>query len=167
MEIVYVAGGSYKSFYLNYFLRLNKCDLIIFNFGIFYDLSDKIQENTHVFDEIKMISKKLSSIVVACVYKVKNKQKRFIVCNADKICEKSTKKSLKYLLNQKIYEIGLQDTIFTNHNKILITKNNIYPNILSCSKHKIYMFCDKFGATVVQNKKLKRKFCKYSKFILK
>ena len=38
MKIVCVSGGSYKSFYLNYYVNLKSCDLLIFNYGIIYDI---------------------------------------------------------------------------------------------------------------------------------
>ena len=58
MKIVCVAGGSYKSFYLNYVTKLKKCDLLIFNFGILYDydIHDELMGKGVVTKELMNLS---------------------------------------------------------------------------------------------------------------
>ena len=51
MKIVCVSGGTYKSFYLNYCIKLRQCDLLLFNFGIIYDyvVSEELLKNAIVW----------------------------------------------------------------------------------------------------------------------
>ena len=69
MKIVCACGGSYKSFYLNYFINLKSCDLLIFNFGIIYDynLENETRGDRIVNKELSMLSKKLNATIVAGV----------------------------------------------------------------------------------------------------
>ncbi len=171
MKIICVVGGSYKSFYLNYFVKLNKCDLLIFNFGIIYDydICRELTKNSIVTKELMSLAKRLNTIVVAgvnVIFKDKVKQS-IIVCDGEKIHINSAKMGAKLFVKGKYFIVGTEATDYKKLNKIVLAKKRIYPNVNHCSKRKIYLFCDNFGVCVVENGKLKRKFNKFTKIILK
>lgn len=171
MKIVCVSGGSYKSFYLNCFLNLNKCDLLVFNFGIIYDydMIDEAIGKGIVSKEILMLSKSLGCQVVAGVNLIsKGKSKKgFVCCDGEKLVICSVFDGCKIHIKNKDILVGVEWGKQKAKNKIILSNKRIFPNLESCSKDRFYIFCDNFGVNIVQNKKLKRKFCKYSKFILK
>lgn len=171
MTIIYIAGGNYKSFYLNCFLRLSKCDLLIFNFNIFYDynFNKEKQGSGVVTNEILEISQKLNCAVLAGVYSIKNnhKTKSIIFCDGRSFVMKSSYKGLKFYVKNMAFVAGEKNANFENHNKIIITSCKLKPNLLRCNKRKVYLFCDDYGVSCVVNKNLKRKFNKCSKIILK
>lgn len=171
MKIICVAGGSYKSFYLNYFINLSSCDLLIFNFGIIYDydICKELTGSALVTRELMMLSKKLKAIVVAgvnIVYKGKT-DKSIIVCDGEKIHISNVKIGAKIYIKKTSFVIGDESTQCKSNNKIILSSKRIYPNLAHCSKRKIYIFFDKFGVCLVENGKIKRKFNKFSKIILK
>ena len=171
MRIVCVAGGSYKSFYINCFLKLKKCNLLIFNYGIIYNYNTKAEllGDALVTKELMSLAKALRCLVVAGVF-VENfnkKTKSIIVCNGDKIQIENAKQGAKIMVGNKSFIVGDELTDYKKQNKIILCNKRIEPNLTHCSKRKIYVFCDKFGVSIVQNKKKTRKFYKYSKFILK
>lgn len=171
MKIVCVAGGSYKSFYLNHYLKLKSCDLLIFNYGIIYDYDAKeeILGNAIISKELQHISKTLNCTVVAGVFLIRNneKQKSILVCDKDKLYLNSVEHGAKINIKNISFMVGDRYTNFFHFNKIILTNKRIYPNINNCSSKKIYIFCDGFGVDFIQNKKLVRNFNKYSKFVLK
>lgn len=168
MKLICVAGGSYKSFYLNYFLHTLSCDLLIFNFDIIYDYDE--QEEKEVFPlvstEIEAISKSLKTKVVAGVKLKKTGQKALLIYDGGKFEIKDLKFGAKVTIKNKIFVVGNEYTNYGNHHKIVLTQKRIFPNLNHCVRKKIYVFVDKFGVGVVKNKKISRKFCKYSKIIL-
>ncbi len=171
MNIICVSGGSYKSFYLNYFLKLKSCDLIIFNFGIIYDydICDELMGNAVVTKELKMLSKILKAQIVAGVY-INNYDKRYkgiIVCNNDKIQVIRASIGVKIFCKKYDFIVGDENVRADKINKIVLSNRRIYPNLKHCSNKKIMIFFDKYGVGIVQNQKLTRKFYKYSKIILK
>ncbi len=171
MKIICVAGGSYKSFYLNYFIKLNKCDLLVFNFGIIYDydICQELLKQSIVTKELMSLSNKLKTIVVAginVISKDKN-TKAIIVCDGEKINIVDAKIGAKIFIKGKCFVVGAENTNYKNYNKIVLSKKRIYPILSHCSKRKIYLFCDNFGVCIIENGILKRKFNKFSKFILK
>lgn len=170
MRIVCVAGGSYKSFYLNYFSKLSRCDLLIFNYGIIYDYNtfNELMGDAIVTKELMNLSQALHCIVVAGVYVVgAQKVKSIIVCNGDKIQLDNAISGARIHLKNQTFIVGDEFTDYKKANKIILCNKRIEPNLTHCSKRKIYIFCDKFGVNFVQNQKMTRKFNKYSKFILK
>lgn len=171
MKIVCVSGGNYKSFYLNYFIKLRQCDLLLFNFGIIYDyvVSEELLKNAIVTKELMFLSKKLNAMVVAGVFVNNNNEriKSIIVCDGDKIHLNNIKKGAKISFKNITFIVGDENTNYLHYNKIVFSKNKIIPNLNNCSKRKIYLFCDKSGVSLVQKGEFERKFNKYSKFILK
>lgn len=171
MKVIFVAGGSYKSFYLNYFVKLKHCDVLIFNFNILYDyvLKDELLGNALVSKELKTISKKLKCKVVAGINAVylNNVCKSILVCDGDRITVSSVKFGAKIFINKKAYIVGDEKTNYFYSNKIILSKNRIYPKIENCSKNKIYLFCDSYGVSLIENKNFSRKINKYSKIVLK
>ncbi len=171
MKIICVAGGSYKSFYLNYFVKLSRCDLLIFNFDIIYDydICNELMKQAVVTKELMSLAKSLHSIVAAGVNVISKDttHKSIIVCDGEKIHITSAKQGAKIFVKGKCFIIGTENTDYKKCNKIILSKKRIYPNINHCAKRKIYVFCDNFGVCIVENGKMNRKFNKYSKIILK
>ncbi|MBE5741681.1 MAG: hypothetical protein E7351_04065 [Clostridiales bacterium] len=171
MKIVCVAGGSYKSFYINCCLRLRKCDLLIFNFDIIYDyvIKDEILGNGVVTKEILLLADRLKCTVLAGVNVIRGnkKSKAILSCDGEKICIHSISSGAKIFIKGKNFVVGDRTTNYGKLNKIILTDRRVYPNVSSCSRCKIYIFCDKFGVDYINNKKLIRNFNKHSKIILK
>lgn len=171
MKIVCVAGGSYKSFYINHLAKTTRCDLLIFNYGIIYDYvtCDEILGNALVTKELMYLAKRLNTVVVAGAYVVEKNEKRksIILCDKDKIHIIPVSTGAKLNVCNKQFIIGDANTNYRNCNRIILNDKKIIPNINHCVQYRIYIFFDKFGVGVVQNKKYHRKFYKYSKIILK
>lgn len=166
MKIFYVAGGSYKSFYLNCFLKIKYCDLLIFNFDIIYDIDLKNFKNSVAVSELLELSKALNCIVLAGIKTSDFNRKYIVYCNAKTGVVYYSNNTIFKIENKNFY-IGIKDVKQNQINKIIITENKFYPNIKNCLEKQVYIFCDKRGVTFVKNKKIIRKFNKYSKFILK
>ena len=78
MRIVCVAGGSYKSFYLNNLYHLGKCDLLIFNYDIFYDIVNRLDiKQSPTVNEIIQLATRLNCKVVAGVKIIKDQKRYF------------------------------------------------------------------------------------------
>ena len=171
MKIVCVAGGSYKSFYLNHLVNLRKADMLVFNFGIIYDYvqEDELLGDALVTKELLSLSRRLNATVVAGVFVVmgKSRHKAIIVSDGDKIHIFDIQKGAKIQSGNHTFVIGDEHTDYRTYHKIVLTKTQIRPNVSSCSKRKILIFCDKFGVNVVLRGKFERIFNKYSKIILK
>ena len=171
MKIVFVLGGSYKSFYLNYFLKLKRCDILVFNFNVLYDveLKKELQGQGIVFNELKELSKKLGAIVVAGVNVNTGfgTKKCIVVCNGEEIKFRPANIGTNINFKRHNILIGNEKCNKKNDVKIILSEERICPNVVNCSPKKVYIFCDKFGLIYIQNRKMKRKFYKYSKIILK
>ena len=166
MRIVCVAGGSYKSFYLNHFLKINKCDLIVFNFGIFYNIRRSAVNNSKlIFEEIRHLAKCKNCAVVAGV--IVDNNRYFAICQNNKLKIYSSKQQFKLKLADKEFLITQKRVNSFVKNKIIFTDNNNCVNVKACSLSKNYIFIYSRGVDVVVDKKRKRNFCKCSKFILK
>jgi len=171
MVVFFVSGGSYKFFYLNYFLKLKKCDLLIFNYDIFNSVNSKIQID-YFYNEIKLLGEKLNCPIVVGAKFNTNKTKRLIYYNLKIIYNFSFKKDITIRLKNKKYLIQPyhKTRLINNRNvfcKIVLSEEKLKVDAKSCSINKKYIFCDKQGLTFVENKKLKRNFNKCSKIILK
>lgn len=171
MKVVCVAGGSYKSIYLNDLTKLKSCDLLVFNFGVLYNyvVKEELLGNAFLTKEILTLAKKLKCVVVAGVY-VENLEgiiKSILVCDGEKIFVAPVFYASKIYCCNKMFIAGDENTNYERANKIVLTNKRIYPNLDKCSGNKIYIFCDKYGASLINQKKIERKFNKCSKFILK
>ena len=171
MKIVCVSGGSYKSFYLNHFLKIKRCDLLIFNFGIIYDyvLKNSNMDFEIVKKELINLSTKLKCVVVAGVNIVgKEKTKKsLIVASGNQICMPNLNLGVKVCLNAQngrnnAFVVGGRSTDFGTCNKIILLDQQIAVDVKHCSYKKIYIFLNKHGVTVVHNKRLKKHFYKVS-----
>lgn len=171
MKIIFVSGGSYKSFYLNYYLKLKRCDLLVFNFGVIYDYDLKHENNSLgiVKPELISIANRLNAIVVAGVNVIDNGQikKSILICDGKTITLKPSEIGAYLIIKNRHFVIGNEKCKAHANNKIILSKKRIYPIASHCSVRKVYVFCDEFGLCLVQNGKIKRKFNKYSKIILK
>lgn len=171
MKIICVSGGSYKSIYLNHLLKLRSCDLLIFNFGIIYDydLRSNKNRNTLIISELSMLASRFKACVVAGV-DVKTNHENFkgiIVCNDNNFNVYRAKNGVKINLCGKEFAICYANSFIKSKNKIVLSTKRLYPKANHCSTKKFILFCDRFGATIVQNQKIKRNFNKYLKIILK
>lgn len=171
MKIIFVSGGSYKSFYLNYYLKLKRCDLLVFNFGVIYDYDLKHEESNRalVKPELMTLASKLHSIVVAGVNVVngRNKKKCILLCDGKTIKIKDASMGMRFYIKNRTFIFSNEKCKAQARNKIILSDKRIYPVVSHCSLRKVYVFCDRFGLVFVQNGKIKRKFYKYSKIILK
>ena len=170
MKIICVTGGSYKSFYLNYLKLIKKCDLLVFNYGIIYNLNKKdgcLQDDI-VKKELLFLARKLSCVVVAgVIVEGKKKFKNIICCDGEKLSIYPSSIGIKISFNSKQIAIGDERMKSQKIDKIVLTNKRIHPNARHCSKKRTYIFCDNFGLTLLKNKKITRNFNKYSKIILK
>lgn len=171
MRILCVLGGGYKSFYLNCFLKLKTCDLLIFNYGILYDLNHQLEENgtTYICKEITMLAKQLNAIVVGGIYVIKSGKrfKSLIVSDGDKVEIFPAKTGARINVENFSFIVGDECTCYGKYNKIILAEKRFFINEKHCSSKKIYLFCSPKNADLVVNKKIFKKFNKYSKFILK
>ena len=164
MEIIYVAGGSYKSFYINYFLKLKKCDLIVFNYSVFYNINNK-QDFNLVKNEIMQLSS-IKNCKIIAVLKIKDK-KVFCFCNKTNFTIFNYNKGFIYKQAKEVFSVGVEYSRINAKNKIIFCDNRYVINLNACSKNKFYMFCYNKKLLCVRNKKIKIIFYKYSKIILK
>lgn len=163
MVIYYVAGGSYRSFYLNNFLKIKRCDLLIFNYGVFNNIENSFQ-CCQLIKEVKSLSKKLNCAIIFIVSVKKFKKIGFF--NKKNVYFYHFNKILNVKICHKIFAVGKLFSNFKAKNKIIFC-DNVNVNIKNCSENNTYLFCYDKKIEVVQDKKIKRNFNKCSKIILK
>lgn len=168
MKLVCVSGGSYKSFYINYFLKLKRCDVLVLNFGIMYNynIKDELFGKGVVTKELFLLAKRLNCVVVAGVIleSVKNKIKAFVACDGEKISLAKQKDGLIVNIKDTTFLLCGNNTQSRQKNKIVLTEKRVYPCLNHCSNNKLYVFCDKFGTTTVYRCKQVRKYNKCNVF---
>ena len=166
MKIVFVLGGSYKSFYLNYFLKLTSCDLLVFNFGVLYDVDVEAERAGKgvVFSELKNLSDKLGCEIVAGVSVKSGDATKFKILHYKNGEIKLFNSRFGCKFNKKNKKIVVADdgNNLTADVKIVLSKKRIVPTPTHCSNKKIYAFCDEFGINLIVKKKLTRRFYKYT-----
>lgn len=167
MKIFCVSGGNYKSFYLNAFLKIKGYDLLIINFGIMYDIKENLDDSNIVFNELKMLYDRAKVPIIAGVKIGQNRIKKFILCNHGKCHIYSLNTGIILNIKNKKFVVGEKFTKYGNNNKIILSETRVYPEISHCSYKKTYVFCDNFGITKIEKRKISRKFYKYAKIILK
>lgn len=164
-----VSGGNYKNLYLNYLCKL-QCDLLVINFGVLYDYKVENCYSTKLIkEELLMLAQQKKCVVIAGVYIIKKKKKRKAIFESDgeKVTMHNVKPGVELSFENNKLIIGDRNTRFNGCNMILLSYKQITIETLHCSRSKVYIFCDKYGVNCVVNKKLKRKFNKISKIILK
>lgn len=170
MKIICVLGGSYKSFYLNYLKSIKRCNLLVFNFGLIYNYNAKeeLLGQAVVTKELMFLARKLHAIVVAGVMvEGENVTKSIIVCDGEKLEIAKAEDGIKLFINKRTIVVGDEKLKAKGVDKIILSTKKIRPNLDKCSYIRNYIFCDNFGVSIVKNKKIIRKFNKYSKIILK
>lgn len=170
MKIICVLGGNYKSFYLNYLKKIKKCDLLVFNYGLIYNynVKEELLGQATVTKELMSLAKRLNCVVVAGVFvEAEELSKSVILCDGEKVNITPAKDGLKLFLNKKEFIVGDENLKIKGFDKIILSSKKVYPNGHNISALRTYIFCDKFGVTIVKNKKIIRKFNKYSQIILK
>ena len=165
MRVVCVAGGSYKSFYLNYFVNLRRCDLLILNFNIFYKINSLEQfNNSSVVSEIVNLFLLKRCVVVAGVF-IGNKQYVVVYKNGKLQMNIAAKGIIVNIKRQKFLVSTIQHSTRIK-NKIIFTKSKV-KSCFNCSNQKQYIFVSPNGVDLVRKQKLKRIFNKCSQFSLK
>ena len=135
MRIVCVAGGSYKSFYLNHFLKINKCDLIVFNFGIFYNIRiNSVNNSKLIFEEICHLAECKNCAIVAGV--VIDNNRYFVICKNGELNIYSAKKQAILKLRNKEFLITEKRFDSFVKNKIIFTNNSERVKANACSLRK-------------------------------
>lgn len=171
MKIVFVLGGSYKSFYLNYFLKLTSCDLLVFNFDVLYDVNIEAEHNNKgvVFKELQGLAEKLGCEIVAGVNVVAGGKIKpaIMYFSGGEFKTFNPYFGCRFKLKNKSIVVADDGNNLTADVKIVLSKKRIVPSISHCSNKKIYAFCDQFGINLIENKKLTRKFYKYTTIIIK
>lgn len=160
MKIMCVVGGSYKSFYLNYFTKIKNCDLIILNFGIMYDCSRQIKNFEIVSKELNNIASEANTVVVAVVNMFHQGciQKCLVCSNGKRLVVASLKTGIKICfsnLSVDDFIVGNQATNYKSLNKIVFCEQKLKPNIAHCSKTKKYIFISEHEIALVTDKTLK------------
>lgn len=166
MKIFCVSGGKYKSFYLNAFLKIKNYDLIVINFGIMYDLLTEADKDT-VVNELLLLQEKAKVPIIAGVKVGEKRTRKLVFCDEKGYSLHSIKQGVKIKIRNKTFVIGNRFSEYRTYNKIVLGENRINVNPRQCSYGKIYIFCDSFGITKVEKRKISRKFYKYAKIILK
>jgi hypothetical protein len=95
------------------------------------------------------------------------KIKKILYISNNKIIVENLKIGFYFLVQNKVFYVGMEHSKSSSENKIILSKNRINPNLKACGIKKVYLFCDNYGINYVINKKLKRNFVKCSKIILK
>ncbi|MFQ6752019.1 MAG: hypothetical protein ACLRFL_00440 [Clostridia bacterium] len=169
MNIICVAGGSFYSFYINYFLKIKHCDILVFNFEIFdtLDLKEEMS-GSGIIEDIEQLSQRLNCpVVVGVMVKSNGRLYPAILSYYKEMMGISgVRRGLELKIKNKTFIIGVKNTNFRNCNKIILSKDRMYPKLDNFSK-KINIFCDRLGVYIAYKKKLTRKFNKCSKIILK
>lgn len=167
MKIVFVVGGSYKAFYLNYLKKINKIDLLIFQENILYDFDiyEELNNNPIVTQEILALSKKLDCKIVAIVNTnllgIKNKE--ILYCDKENVNLISTDRYLSLIFNNKKVLIGCKDIYSNSALTIKVEPNNKTSNKY-CTKR--CLICDKQGVSFVNKGKITKKIRKICYFSL-
>ena len=169
---MFVVGGSYKGFYINYLNKIKDIDLLVFNQDIFYEYNYKneMAGGGVVGAELLELNNKLKCPIV--VYGKINKnnviKRCFILCINNKIniidCNNDIYLYIKknpILISNKIYRWS---HILVNIALVDDTSKWIkYGKKGSVN----YFICDKKGVTGIKNGKICRKFRKCCYFALK
>lgn len=164
MKIVCVSGGSYKSFYLNYYVNLKSCDLLIFNYGIIYDIDFSNINYQVVINELLSLAQNLHTAVVAGVNVIEKGEKirALIVTNGKDISISSLNIGAKICFDKSSFAetykfasfvFGNNFTHFGDNHKIIFDSKAV-SNLSHCSKNKIYLFINNHGVDFVKNRKL-------------
>jgi len=166
MKIVFVVGGSYKAFYLNYLKKLEKIDLLIFQENILYDFDifEELHDKPIITQELFSLSKKLNCKIIAIVNTdllgVKNKE--ILYCDKENFSLIGLDRYLSLIYNNKKILIGCKDFNKKSSLSIKIKIENVKSNNF-CTKK--CLICDKHGVTFVNNGKISkknRKICYFS-----
>ena len=161
MKIVFVVGGSYKGFYLNYLKKLNKIDLLIFQEDILYDFNiyDELNTNPTITQEMLTLSKKLNCKIIAVINTnlLGIKKKEILYCDKDKLSLISIDRYLSLFFENKKVVIGCKDIYENSSLTIKIEINNNKPNKF-CTKK--CLICNKHGVIFVNKAKITKKIRK-------
>lgn len=170
MELVFVVGGSYKAFYLNYLPKIGNLDIIVFNQNIFYDFDITAESdfNGPVSKELLHLNSLLNCPVVVYGVKIDNgkKCKCFIVCNNGKI--KIFERNSDIYVKVKNYYILVGAKVYYSSKAFatITMLDDIKNPKINQSKVRNYFLCDKKTVTLFKGGKFYKKFSKCCKFIL-
>ena len=170
MEFIFVVGGSYKAFYLNYLPRINNPDIIVFNQNIFYDFDTDLERGFcgPVSAELKHLNKLFNCPIVVYGVRVKEgkKDKCFILCKNGKIKVFDTNYDIYLNIKNHYILIGSNEyfsskvfaTITIQDDDQLFKFNQRYIGN--------YFYINKKSVILSKDSKFYKKFNKCCKFIL-
>ena len=145
--------------------------MLVFNFGIIYDYvqRDELLGKAVVTSEMLALSRMLGAVVVAGIFVVTRRYRRkaILLADGDKINIFDMINGARINIGDNVFVIGDEHTNYQAYHKVILSDRQIRPNLYKCSKHKIMIFCDKFGVNLVYGGKFERIFNKYTKIILK
>jgi len=170
MKFVFVVGGSYKSFYLNYISRIKDADLLIFNQGIFYDFDyNKEQVCPNASMELLNLNRKLNCpIIVYCsVVKDGIKSKCFLLCNKQKLSIINEDRDIYLKIRDEYILIGNRLYVYSQAFATISILDRFNDDYNTCKRGNNRFICTKKKVLVINKGKVYRKFQKCCYFILK
>ena len=170
MKLVFVVGGSYKSFYFNELNKISKADLVVFHQDIFYDFNyEKEKVDGTVSKELINLNKKLKCPIV--VYGILNnsgvRNKCYILCVNKKVNVIDCNKDLYLYIKGKLILIGNRIYKYSRAFATIsfIKEQYVYDDYVKTSVQN-YFLCDKRGVSYIKSGKFDRKFRKCCYFTL-
>lgn len=171
MKLMFVVGGSYKSFYINHINKINKIDLLIFHQDIFYDFEyAQEKSNPIVSKELISLNQKFKCPILVYGIFIKNniKRKCFILCINSKVSIIDCSKDIYLYIKRKL--ILVSNNMY-NRSKAFVTISIInesinYENIKIFNRTN-HFICNKKGVLHIKNGKIYKKFRKCCYFTLK
>ena len=171
MKILFVVGGSYKAFYLNYLKKIKNIDLLVFQDEILYEYNyyNEKFDSALITNEMIYLSKLLKCKIIA-----KIKTNLFgIIKNEILFCDENGVKIFNIKKNLNIYIKNKLISFSFNYN--VMKYADIMINVIPYKIRKYHLnftkqnrfICDKQGVYSIINSKIKRKFRKVCYFSLK
>lgn len=170
MKLVFVVGGSYKSFYLNYIERIKGVDLLIFNQGIFYDFDYNKERSCPIVSmELLDLNRKVDCPIVVYGSMVKDgvKGKCFFVCNKQKLQIFNADRDIYLRVKNKYILIGNKLYMSSRTFATISIMNEIYDIKSQIKNRNNYLICADKQVMLIYGNKIYRKFQKCCYFILK
>lgn len=169
---MFVVGGSYKSFYINYLNGIRDIDLLVFHQNIFYEYNYETEKDGCgvVGCELLELNNKFKCPIV--VYGKINKnniiKKCFILCINNKINIIDNARDIYLYINKMPILIGAKIYFNSKAFATISFTDEVYKwKKYGKSDRSNHLICDKRGVTSIKNGKICRKFRKCCYFALK
>lgn len=171
MNIVFVVGGSYKAFYLNYLKKLKDVDLIVFQENILYeyDYYNETYGLKTVSNEMMNLASMFDCKVLAVVKSnlLGNIKKEILYADKDKVYLFDIANYLNLIIKNKLVSFAVGKNLNWGEVIIRIDLNKTFNKIKFHDRRKTYLYCNKSCVNLVKNGKIKRKFRKICYFCLR